>query len=107
MKKFTLLLLLFITISTISYSQGCAPPQHIYEFYYHGKKYEFVQQKKDWSQATLCAYERGGYLITIEDKEENDAIVNYLTNEFKDSEGNSIIDGDSHTNHLIWLGASL
>lgn len=105
MKKFTLFLLLFTTIATISYSQDCPSPQHFYEFYYHGKKYEFVQKKDYWTTAVRCAYERGGYLLTIEDKEENDSIVNYLANEFKDNEGNSIIDVDSHTNHLIWIGA--
>lgn len=107
MKKIILIFLFTLFLPQLSYSTDCVAEKYYYTFYYHSKKYEFVQQKSQWISAAKCANERGGYPIIIDNKEENDAIANYLANEFKDKDGNSIVDGYSTTNHLLWIGGSV
>lgn len=105
MKKLILLIITTIIVSSTSFSQDCVDEENVYEFSYHGKKYEFVNQSKWWFQANKCADERGGYLTVIESQEENDAILNYLSSGIKEQYGINLLDDDYRTNHNIWIGA--
>ncbi len=104
MKKQILLIITAIILSLTAYSQDCVDEENIYEFYYHGKKYEFINQSKWWFRADSCASERGGYLTVIESQEENDAILNFLTNELPIKHGIELLDNDFKTNHNVWIG---
>jgi hypothetical protein len=104
MKKLILLIITTIIVSSTSFSQDCVDEENIYEFYYHGKKYEFIKQSKWWPHADECAENRGGYLTVIESQEENDAILNFFTNELPTKYGVQLVDNDFRTNHNIWIG---
>ncbi len=106
MKKLILLIITAIVLSSIAYSQDCVDEENVYEFSYHGKKYEFIKQSKWWGHADQCADERGGYLTVIESQEENDAILEFLTKELPTKYGVDLTDDDFKTNHTIWLGGS-
>jgi hypothetical protein len=105
MKILIVLILTTIIVSSTSYSQDCVDEENIYEFYYHGKKYEFIEQSKWWFQANKCADERGGYLTVIESQDENDALLNYLSSGITEEYGINLLDDDFKTNHNIWIGA--
>ncbi|MFA7326978.1 MAG: T9SS type A sorting domain-containing protein [Candidatus Kapaibacterium sp.] len=104
MKKLILLIITAIILSSIAYSKDCVDEENVYEFSYHGKKYEFIKQSKWWPHASECAENRGGYLTVIESQEENDAILNFLTNELPTKYGVQLVDNDFRTNHNIWIG---
>ena len=77
-KYYTLLLsLTFILSASFSYSQ-CADSSNIYAFSYSGKKYEIVKEMKSWTAAAACAAERGGYLVEINDADEQDTLFNAI-----------------------------
>ena len=104
MKQLIILLFTTILLSSTLFSQDCVDEENVYEFSYHGKKYEFVKKKQNWHRANACADDRGGYLIVIEDQDENDGILEYLKNGFKQQYGFNILDEDVTTNHNIWTG---
>ena len=74
MKEFfvTCLLMLFATVV----SSQCADSTKIYTFKFNAKKYEIVKELKTWEAAAKCAVERGGYLVEINSKEEQNALFN-------------------------------
>ena len=73
----TLIVLLFF--STRLFSQ-CADTANIYIFTYEGKTYEIVKELKTWSDAAACAIERGGYLVEINDINEQNAVYDSIIN---------------------------
>lgn len=62
-----------------SFSQ-CADTANIYSFTYNEKKYEVVKEKKTWVNAAACAVERGGYLVEINDVNEQNAVFDAIIN---------------------------
>jgi hypothetical protein len=61
------------------YSQ-CADSVNIYGFSYNNKYYEVVKDMKNWTDAAACAVERGGYLVEINDLNEQNAIYDAIIN---------------------------
>jgi hypothetical protein len=104
MKNIIIFICSILLGSSTAYSQ-CALEKNIFPFTINGKKYEVVLQKMIWGFASDCAKERGGNLARINNKEENDSIVNYLKNEFPIKTGLNLVDGIYETNHLFWIGA--
>jgi hypothetical protein len=106
MKQVLLILILLVSGSlTIVPGQGCAKPENIHTFYFQGKKYEVVKELKTWEMAARCAVERGGYLVHINSKKEQDSVfsaivqgagvpVNYKT----------VSDGGGVA--YVWIGAT-
>ncbi len=77
----TITLLVFGVIFSISNSNAqiqCAQSSNIYTFTYNGHTYEVVKELKTLNQANICAAERGGYLVRINDLVENSYIVTQL-----------------------------
>ena len=68
--RLRLILLTLVTIQlllgNISFSQ-CADTSNIYSFAYNGHTYEVIKENKTWTDASLCAVSRGGYLVEIND----------------------------------------
>ena len=58
----------------------CADPANIYLFQFKGKNYEVVKEELGWEDAAACSKERGGYLVEINNKAEQDAIFDTLLN---------------------------
>lgn len=102
LKLFTFLISMFIASYGIS---QCADTANIYSFQYNGKDYEIVKEKQNWSDAAACAVERGGYLIEIDDANEQDAIYDTLMNASGVSAGyTSVTDGGGIA--YVWIGAT-
>ncbi|MEA1876527.1 MAG: T9SS type A sorting domain-containing protein [Bacteroidota bacterium] len=78
MKKATLFIL-FASFISNAFSQ-CADTVNIFEFTFNGKTYEIVKERKAWDAAAACAQERGGYLVEINDKAEQDTIHSAIIN---------------------------
>lgn len=75
-QAFTFLILTLLTVNT--YSQ-CASNSNVYTFTWSGKTYEVVKEMKTWSAAAACAVERGGYLVEINDQNEQNAVFDAVT----------------------------
>jgi len=75
-------LLIFIAVAflTIQSFSQCADPANIYTFTYNGKNYEVVKEMKNWVDACSCAVERGGYLVEINNNNEQNAVYDSLIN---------------------------
>lgn len=102
LKLFTLLISMFIASYGIS---QCADTANIYDFQYNGKDYEIVKEQQNWSDAAACAVQRGGYLIEINDANEQDAIYDTLINASGVSSGyTSVPDGGGVA--YVWIGAT-
>ncbi len=69
------------------------------------KRYEIVKEMKTWTQAASCAVERGGYLIHIEDAQEQSNIYNAITTTASiSSTYASVNDGGGIA--YVWIGAT-
>jgi len=78
MKQF-LTLMMMLNFAFLSFSQ-CADVANIYTFTHDGKTYEVVKEKKSWINAAACAVERGGYLVEINDINEQNAMYDAIIN---------------------------
>ena len=79
MKKSLLLLPAIVMLALHSFAQ-CADSTNIYGFSYAGKYYEVVMEMKNWHDAAACAVERGGYLVEINDADEQNAVYDAIIN---------------------------
>ena len=126
--KYILLSAVLIIACNNSFGQ-CADSTNIYAFEHNGHSYEVVKENSTWTDASVCAVDRNGYLAEINDEAEQDAIFIELTNNAgivtantqnqfgtasvwlggSDSvtEGNWIWDGDNDgAGPQFWMGAS-
>jgi len=90
--------------ANLTFSQ-CAGSSNIYTFYYLGKKYEIVKEMKSWTAAAACAVERGGYLVEINDSNEQDTIMNALFKGALISQTYTQVPDGGGTAY-IWIGAT-
>jgi len=70
---------LFCSIIVHLHSQ-CADSSNIYGFSFNNKYYEVVKEMKNWVDAAACAVERGGYLVEINDLNEQNAVYDAIVN---------------------------
>ncbi len=75
-------IVILLSIWTLS-AQDCLKNENAYSFTYKGRKYDFIKIKKNWTDAKQCAFLRGGYLLDIESKDENEAFVDFLLDTLK------------------------
>jgi len=104
MKK-VLSVLASLLFTCTAFAQNCADTNNIYKFYYQGKKYEVVKEKKRWDSAASCAVARGGYLAQIGSQAENDTIYSRITNGARVTPGYTIV-ADGGGIAYIWIGAT-
>lgn len=96
---------LFITLSYINVCAQCADTAKIFKYNYKGKKYEVVKEKKSWISAASCAIERGGYLVQIGSKSEQDSIYNAIVNKAGVSKTYTVVN-DGGGIAYVWIGAT-
>jgi hypothetical protein len=104
MKKTTLLLLALAMLTLQSFSQ-CADSTNIYGFTYAGKYYEVVKEMKNWHNAAACAVERGGYLVEINDADEQNAIHDAIINGAEVSPTYTSVPNGGGIAY-VWIGAT-
>ncbi|MEI6595823.1 MAG: T9SS type A sorting domain-containing protein [Bacteroidota bacterium] len=91
----------FLTVS----AQVCASASNIYTFTYRAKKYEIVKEKKSWVDAAACAVLRGGYLVQINSKPEQDSLFNQIKNNSGIASNYTSV-GDGGGAAYVWIGAT-
>lgn len=97
-------LIAFCIISSTLFSQ-CVNEDNVYTFTYDGKTYEVVKEQKNWSNAAACAVERNGYLVEINDPNEQEAVYDAIINGAGVSTTyTSIANGGGIA--YVWIGAS-
>ena len=106
MKKILpLSLFVLIMVFSINLYCQCASTANIYQFSYNGKNYEIVKGLKTWVNAAACAVERGGYLVHIDDQNEQDTIYDAIINGAGiSSTYASVWDGGGVA--YVWIGAT-
>ena len=84
--------------------EKCVSEENIIPFQFAGRKYELVQELKNWRGASTCAVERGGYLVEINDATEQGNIYNFVRNKIVDL--SLIVAPDGGNGSYVWLGAN-
>ena len=85
--------------------QDCADPGNVFSFMFQGKKYEVVKQLYSWTIASQCAVDRGGYLVQINSKEEQDTVYRSIINGARVSSTYKPI-GDGGGASYVWIGGT-
>jgi len=83
---------------------SCAPT---YSFSLNGSNYEVISHKLNWHYAAACAASKGGYLVEINNKQEQDSVYDAIVNVTKAAVAlnyTSVPDGDSVA--YVWIGAN-
>ncbi len=100
----TILLVFCIGCIFNAYSQ-CADEENIYTFTYNNNNYEIVKELQTWSNAASCAVERGGYLVEINNADEQAVVFDAVINGAQISPTYiSISNGGGIA--YVWIGAS-
>lgn len=101
-----LLLLGILTVLTPkSFGQDCARPENVFSFMFLGKKYEIVKELYNWNTASLCAADRGGYLVHINSGEEQDTVFRSILYGAKVSPTYKPVNDGGGTSY-VWIGAT-
>ncbi|WP_160135981.1 T9SS type A sorting domain-containing protein [Chryseobacterium sp. c4a] len=98
------LLILFTTGLAAYFNAQCANPANVTSYTYNGKVYEVIKELKNWSAASLCAVQRGGYLVEINDANEQNAVYNFITSSGISTSYAPVNDGGGTS--YLWIGAS-
>jgi len=81
MKRITILIAgLLIILAPTVIGQDCTSQENVFSFTFQNKKYEIVKELYSWNIATQCAVDRGGYLVQINSKEEQDTVFRSIIN---------------------------
>ncbi len=99
MKKLSVLILSVLLIVEV-FAQAT-----VFPFIYNGKSYEVVMIKKTWEEASEYAVARNGYLVEINDQEEQDAVYDAITNGAEVDPYYTFV-GNGGSIAYIWIGAT-
>jgi hypothetical protein len=102
--KITLIAFFSQILSWTNASAQCANNANVYSFTYNGKNYEVVKELKNWVNAAACAVQRGGYLVEINDVNEQNAVFGEIFNAGVSSTYTAILNGGNIA--YVWIGAT-
>ena len=94
-------LLLALSLKGIS---QCLDVANIYSFNYNDQLYEIVLENKTWINASACAVERGGKLVELKSRTEQDTLFYYL-NQANILAANTVAPDGGGASYL-WLGGN-
>ena len=100
--KNALITFTFLINSILAYSQ-CFDSSNVYTFNYKGHTYKVVKENKDWTDAASCAVSDGGYLVHIDDLEEQNVVFTEVTNNANILEENT---WNEFSTSAVWIGGS-
>ena len=83
----------------------CTSEENVYTFVFNGHTYEVIMDMKTWSDAAACAVERGGYLVEIGSKAEQDTIYSAIVNGAQVPADYTVV-SDGGGIAYIWIGAT-
>ncbi|MBK8807032.1 MAG: T9SS type A sorting domain-containing protein [Bacteroidales bacterium] len=102
--KLSIIVLLSLLFGKAELYSQCANPSNIYSFIYNEKNYEVIKEMKTWNDASACAVERNGYLVEINDMNEQTAINDALVRAGVNTTYTSIENGGDIA--YVWIGAT-
>jgi len=106
MKKIAILLSGLLAIPVCNgISQDCTTPEKVFSFQFQGKKYEIVKELYSWNVASQCAADRGGYLVQINSKAEQDTVFRSIINGAKVSTTYKPVNDGGGASY-VWIGAN-
>ena len=79
-KRNTVFILSALIWGTVVLAQPCVNQENIYTFNYNGKIYEVIKEMKTWENSSVCAVERGSFLVEINDEAEEAAVFDEIIN---------------------------
>lgn len=82
----------------------CQDSDLVYSFNYEGKNYELFKVLTTWKLGATCAVRRGGYLVEINSKDEQNAIFRAIHPEISDID--KLITDDGGGGAYVWIGAN-
>ncbi len=85
-------------------AQCVSNTSNIYTFNSGGIKYEIVKETLSWKDAASCAKSRGGKLVEIDSKAEQDAIQTGISAANIISSNTKAADGDNQS--FLWIGGN-
>jgi hypothetical protein len=68
----------------VTQTNTCINTENVFSTTFSGKKYEFIKERKNWRDAAECAIERGGYLVEINDANEQNNMYSLAVNNISD-----------------------
>lgn len=102
----SLLSLIFLVAALFTSQQAnaqCASSSNIYTFKYNKHTYEVVKENRTWAIASKCAVSRGGYLVHINSKTEQDVLYAQLSGKAKITKSKT----ESQFGYgTVWLGGT-
>jgi hypothetical protein len=98
-------ILLILTLFSFNANSQCASNSNVYTFTWSGKTYEVVKEMKTWSAAAACAVERGGYLVEINDQNEQNAVYDAITKGAGVSPTYTVVQQGGGIAY-VWIGAT-
>ncbi len=92
--------------STLTYNVSVMSQMNtnISSFTHDGRRYEIVQEGKSWKDAAAFAVARGGYLVEINNQQEQDAVFQALNN--ANINANNTVAPDGGGGAYVWLGGN-
>lgn len=82
----------------------CASGNEIITFEHNDSEYEIIKSNKTWIEAAACAVERNGYLATIDNESENNALFQKILNSNVPIDNTSASDGGEAS--YLWIGGN-
>lgn len=102
---YTLLVLFLLTCSPhFSQAQCVSDEGNVFAFVYNGNSYEIVKENLNWVDAAACAVERGGFLMEVNDKPEQDSV--YARIALAGISSNSTVASDGGPAEYLWIGGT-
>lgn len=104
MKKTILILFGLLGISFVSKSQCKPNVANIYSYTFNGNGYEIIKENLNWVDAAACAATRGGRLVELNSKAEQDTF--FAKTKLAGIENSSTMAPDGGGASYIWIGGN-
>jgi hypothetical protein len=104
MKRIILLALGFMGASIAAYAQCNPNISNIYTYTFNGNGYEIIKENLNWVDAAACAATRGGRLVELNSKAEQDTF--FAKTKLAGIENSSTMAPDGGGASYIWIGGN-
>ena len=104
MKRIILLALGFMGASIAAYAQCKPNVSNIYTYTFNGNGYEIIKENLNWVDAAACAATRGGRLVELNSKAEQDTF--FAKTKLAGIENSSTMAPDGGGASYIWIGGN-
>lgn len=105
MKKLTYILISLFAFGKLgNVSAQCANAVNIFTFSGTTSNYEIIKEAKTWTAAAACAFQRGGYLVEINNQAEQTLVYNGIISSSVANNYSPV--GDGGGTSYMWIGGN-